>query len=266
MPALPISNGAAGGIGMSDANSVDPREMAHYERLAELWWDPTGPFWPLHGLNQFRVGYLVKQLQRHFSLGETAQPLTGLRMLDIGCGGGILSESMAKLGAQVTGLDPVARNIAIAEDHAAAGGLKIDYRCETIETHAMPAAGYDVVLNMEVVEHVEGVTDFLTHCAGAVAPGGMMFVATINRTWLAGFTAIFGAEYVLRWLPKGTHQYRKLRRPAEVSEPLQSAGLALVDQTGVAVSPLTRRFRYTRNMAVNYMMAYERPTQGAICA
>lgn len=247
---------------MNDSNSVDPREMAHYDRLAALWWDPQGPFWPLHGLNRFRVEYLALQLRRHFALGEGSQPLTGLRMLDIGCGGGILSESMAALGAQVTGIDPVARNIAIAEDHAAAGGLNIDYRCETIETHAAPSTGYDVVLNMEVVEHVEGVADFLTHCADVVVPGGMMFVATINRTPLAGFTAIFGAEYVLRWLPKGTHQYRKLRRPNEVREPLEMAGLSLVDQTGVAVSPLTRRFRYTRSMAVNYMMAFERPDQG----
>ena len=243
---------------MSQSESVDPREMAHYERLAASWWDPEGPFWPLHGLNRFRVGYLRAQLQRHFSLDEGEQPLAGLSMLDIGCGGGILSESMARLGAQVTGIDPVARNIAIAEDHARLSGLGIDYRCETIESHQAPSGGYDVVLNMEVVEHVDGVSAFLTHCAGAVGAGGMMFVATINRTPLAGFTAIFGAEYVLRWLPKGTHQYRKLRRPLEVRGPLEQAGLSLIDQTGVAVSPVTRRFRYTRSMAVNYMMTFAR--------
>ncbi len=237
---------------MSD--SVDPREMAHYHRLAETWWDPEGPFWPLHGLNAFRVGYLQERLSQHFARPESSRTLEGLRMLDIGCGGGILSESMARLGATVTGIDPVERNIAIAEDHAAASGLEIDYRCETVEAHAPVNEPYDVVLNMEVVEHVEGLEAFLAHCASLVRPGGVMFVATINRTPLAGFTAIFGAEYVLRWLPRGTHQYRKLRRPAEVREPLERAGLRCVHWTGVAVSPLTRHFRYTRSLAVNYMM------------
>ncbi len=242
---------------MSD--SVDPRELAHYHRLAESWWDPTGPFWPLHGLNRFRVEYLREQLLAHFARDDGDAPFDGLQMLDIGCGGGILSESMARLGGQVTGIDPVARNIAIAEDHAAESGLAVDYRCETVEAHTGHANGYDVVLNMEVVEHVDGLPAFLDHCARLVRPGGIMFVATINRTPLAGLTAIFGAEYVLRWLPRGTHQYRRLRRPDEVSGPLAAAGLQPVHWTGVAVSPITRRFRYTRSLAVNYMLTAVRP-------
>ena len=238
----------------SPSESVDPREMAHYDRLAATWWDPDGPFWPLHGLNRFRVQYLRTRLIDHFHLDDGDQPLQGLAILDIGCGGGILSESMARLGARVTGIDPVARNIAIAEDHAEASGLAIDYRCETVEAHEAPPGGYDVVLNMEVVEHVEGLPGFLGACARQLRPGGVMFVATINRTLLAGLTALFAAEYILRWLPKGTHQYRKLRRPAEVRGPLAESGLEVVHQTGVAVSPMTRRFRYTRSLAVNYMM------------
>ncbi|MEX0385663.1 bifunctional 2-polyprenyl-6-hydroxyphenol methylase/3-demethylubiquinol 3-O-methyltransferase UbiG [Spiribacter onubensis] len=238
----------------SPSESTDPREMAHYDRLAATWWDPDGPFWPLHGLNRFRVQYLRTRLIEHFHLDDGHQPLEGLSILDIGCGGGILSESMARLGARVTGIDPVARNIAIAEDHAEASGLVIDYRCETVEAHEAPSGGYDAVLNMEVVEHVEGLPGFLHACARQLRPGGVMFVATINRTPLAGLTAIFAAEYILRWLPRGTHQYRKLRRPAEVRGPLADSGLEVVHQTGVAVSPITRRFRYTRSLTVNYMM------------
>lgn len=241
------------------ANSVDPKEMAHYEKLAALWWDPTGPFWPLHGLNVFRVAYLRQHLLEHFALTDGPQPLKGLRVLDIGCGGGILSESMAQLGATVYGIDPLPRNIAIAQDHAEQSGLKIDYRCETVEQHVLSATPYDVVLNMEVVEHVEGVDDFLRTCADLVRPDGAMFIATINRTLWAGFTAIFAAENILRWLPRGTHQYRKLRRPEEVITPLEAKGLVVVRRTGVAVSPITRRFRFTRSMAVNYMLMVVRP-------
>ena len=250
---------------MSD--SLDPGELARYERLASAWWDPEGPFWPLHGLNAFRVEYLREQLRTHFRLSDSDRLLRGLRVLDIGCGGGILSESMARLGASVTGIDPVARNIAIASDHAAAEGLAIDYRCETVESQDPAVGGYDVVLNMEVVEHVDGLAAFLDHCARLVRPGGMMFVATINRTPLAGLTAIFAAEYILRWLPRGTHQYRKLRRPREVAGPLTAAGLEPVHWTGVAVSPFTRRFRYTRSLAVNYMLTAVRPltARGAGC-
>lgn len=236
--------------------------MAHYEKLAALWWDPTGPFWPLHGLNVFRVAYLREHLLEHFALADGPQPLAGLRVLDIGCGGGILSESMAQLGATVCGIDPLPRNIAIAQDHAQQSGLEIDYRCETVEQHALDAGSWDVVLNMEVVEHVEGVDAFLKTCADLVKPGGAMFVATINRTPLAGLTAIFAAEYILRWLPRGTHQYRKLRRPKEVIAPLEAQGLAVVRRTGVAVSPLTRRFRFTRSLAVNYMLMAVRPAPG----
>jgi len=234
--------------------SLDPQEAAYYERLAGLWWDPAGPFWPLHGLNRFRVGYLRARLLEHFGRGDGERPLTGLRMVDIGCGGGILSESMAALGAEVLGIDPVARNIAVAERHAEGSGLPVRYAVTGAEALAEAGERFDAVLNMEVVEHVTGLPGFMAACCDLVRPGGAMFVATINRTPLAALTAILGAEYVLRWLPRGTHQYRKLRRPAEVAACLRAGGLRVNDRTGVAISPVTRRFRYTRSLAVNYMM------------
>lgn len=243
--------------------SLDPQEAAYYERLAELWWDPEGPFWPLHGLNRFRVGYIRERLLAHFSREDGERPLAGLEVVDIGCGGGILSESMAAMGAQVLGIDPVAKNIAIAERHAEGSGLPVRYAATGAEALAAAGERFDVVLNMEVVEHVEGLEGFMAACCALVRPGGAMFVATINRTWLAAVTAIFGAEYVLRWLPRGTHQYRKLRRPAEVEACLQAGGLRVDHRTGVAVSPLTRRFRYTRSLAVNYMLMAARDDAAA---
>lgn len=233
--------------------SLDPQEAAYYERLAELWWDPQGPFWPLHGLNRFRVGYIRDRLVEHFGREQGERPLEGLQVVDIGCGGGILSESMAALGAEVLGIDPVARNIAVAGRHAEGSGLPVRYAATGAEALAASGERFDVVLNMEVVEHVAGLGGFMAACCALVRPGGAMFVATINRTPLAGITAIFGAEYVLRWLPKGTHQYRKLRRPAEVEACLRDGGLRVAHRTGVAVSPLSRRFRYTRSLPVNYM-------------
>ncbi len=239
--------------------SVDPEEVAFYDRYAATWWDPAGPFWPLHGLNAFRTNYIRQRLAAHFGSTRPEAPLQGLSVLDIGCGGGLLSEAMANLGATVHGIDVTPRNIEVARTHAALSGAEVAYEVTSAETVAERDATYDVVLNMEVVEHVADLDGFLDACARLVRPGGVLFVATINRTPVAWLTAIIGAERVLGWLPKGTHQYRKLRKPAEVTSRLERAGLRVTHRTGVAVSPLTRRFRYTRSLAVNYMLTAVRP-------
>ena len=240
-------------------SSVDPEEVAFYDRFAATWWDPEGPFWPLHGLNAFRTEYIRRKLIGHFGSASRQAPLRGLSVLDIGCGGGLLSEAMAGLGATVHGIDVTARNIEVARTHAGLSGADVRYEAVPAETLAARGAAYEVVLNMEVVEHVGDLDGFLAASARLVRPGGVMFVATINRTPKAWLTAILGAERVLGWLPRGTHQYGKLRKPREVEERLARHGLETVHRTGVAVNPITRRFRYTRSLAVNYMLMAVHP-------
>jgi 2-polyprenyl-6-hydroxyphenyl methylase/3-demethylubiquinone-9 3-methyltransferase len=241
-----------------DVRSVDPAEVAYYDRFAATWWDPAGPFWPIHGLNRFRTAYIRERLEGHFGTGRTA-PLAGLAVLDVGCGGGLLAEAMAGLGASVHGIDVSPRNIEVARTHAGLSGASVTYEAAAAETLAARGASYDVVLSMEVVEHVADLDGFLAACCRLVRPGGVLLVATINRTPRAWLTAIFGAERVLGWLPRGTHRYRKLRKPREVARQLTAAGLITAHRTGVAINPLTRRFRYTRSLAVNYMLTAVRP-------
>lgn len=239
----------------SPVSSIDPEEVAYYQRLADTWWDQTGPFWPLHRLNALRVEWLREQLSALFERDpEAVEPLAGLRILDIGCGGGILSESMARLGAVVQGVDVVEKNIRIAGLHAERSGLDIRYATVSAEQLAEQGLQYDVVLNMEVVEHVADLGGFMHACNRLVRPGGVHCIATINRNPLAGFVAIFGAEYVLGWLPKGTHRYRKLRRPAELRALLRAAGFREVAKSGVRVNPINRRMNLTRFMGINYML------------
>ncbi len=240
------------------APSIDPDEVAYFEKLAHRWWDSEGPFWPLHKLNAFRVSYVRDRLSQAFGTDPAVErPLEGLRLLDIGCGGGILSESMARLGAQVTGVDVAAKNIRVAALHARSSGLDLDYRLASAEALAASGEQFDAVLNMEVVEHVEHLPEFLSTCGSLVRPGGIMVVATINRTLAAFVIAIVGAEYVLRWLPQGTHHWRKFVKPNEVS-----AGLGdrfdLVHRTGVRVNPLDRSFHYTGYEGVNYMLLLQK--------
>jgi 2-polyprenyl-6-hydroxyphenyl methylase / 3-demethylubiquinone-9 3-methyltransferase len=240
------------------APTIDPDEVAYFERLAHRWWDAEGPFWPLHRLNAFRVEYIRRQLADAFGRDpEAERPFEGLKLLDIGCGGGILSESMARLGAQVTGVEITEKNIRVAELHAQWSGLDIDYRLGTADDLVRAGEQFDAVLNMEVIEHVEHLTDFLADCGRLVRPGGVMFVASINRTIAAFLIAIIGAEYLLRWLPKGTHHYRKLVRPAQVKGAL-GAEFELKDQTGVRVNPFNRAFSYTGWLGVNYMLVFRR--------
>ncbi|MDJ0916565.1 MAG: bifunctional 2-polyprenyl-6-hydroxyphenol methylase/3-demethylubiquinol 3-O-methyltransferase UbiG [Woeseiaceae bacterium] len=239
--------------------TIDAREVEYYSNLADSWWDTEGPFRPLHAMNAFRVTYLVEQLTRTFSLDASAErPLAGLRILDVGCGGGILSESMARLGADVTGIDVVERNIAIAKLHAARSGLAIDYRqCEAGEL-ADTGATFDVVLNMEVVEHVADLETFMSDCGRLTRPGGVMAVSTINRTPKSWVFAIVGAEYILRLLPRGTHRWSMFRKPDEIESLLDASGLAVDDITGVAMNPMNFRFRLTSSLAVNYMLVATR--------
>ncbi|MCK7583111.1 MAG: bifunctional 2-polyprenyl-6-hydroxyphenol methylase/3-demethylubiquinol 3-O-methyltransferase UbiG [Chromatiales bacterium] len=239
------------------APSIDPEEVAYFERLAHRWWDTEGPFWPLHRLNAFRVDYIRRHLCSALGLDPAAErPFAGLRILDIGCGGGILSESIVRLGAEVIGIDITDKNLQVARLHAQWSELAIDYRLASVEQLAEEGASFDVVLNMEVVEHVEHLPDFLADCARLVRPGGLMVVSSINRTPAAWVMAILGAEYILRWLPHGTHHYRKLVRPAEVALGL-GAGYRLVHETGVRVNPFGRTFGYTRWKGVNYMMVWQ---------
>ena len=240
---------------MGRDETIDPREVEFYSRLADTWWDRAGPFWPLHKLNELRVGYIKEKLCQHFGRSSAAErPLEGLSVLDVGCGGGILSESMAKLGANVTGIDVVDKNIQIASLHAAQQGVDVDYRAVTASDVAASGAVFDIVLNMEVVEHVADVKLFMRDCTRLTADGGVMFVATINRTPLAWLFAIVGAEYVLRWLPRGTHRWSMFQKPAEIAAHLHDGGLVIRDTVGVAVNPFARSLHITSSSAVNYMM------------
>lgn len=240
---------------MIQTSSIDPKEVLYYERLADTWWDPAGPFWPLHRLNELRENYLRDWLCRHFFRDpELEQPLANLSILDVGSGGGILSESMARLGARVTGIDVVERNIHISALHAQTSALPIEYRHTTAEALAEAGERFDVVLNMEVVEHVANVDSFMTACGNLVADNGAMSVATINRTSLAWLVAIVGAELVLRWMPRGTHHYQKLCKPAEIERYIHLSGLNVIARTGVRVNPFKRSLHLSRFMGINYMM------------
>lgn len=241
-------------------STVDDAEIAKFERLAADWWNPHGKFRPLHKFNPLRIGYIKDQLCLYFGRdAKSANALKGLRILDIGCGGGLLSEPMARLGAEVIGVDPSPVNIEVAGLHARQSGLTIDYRTGTAEDLAAAGESFDVVLNMEVVEHVADVEAFIAACAAMVRPGGLMVVATINRTLKALGLAIIGVEYILRWLPRGTHRYDKLVRPEELDSALTAGGLQLIDETGVAYNPLTDRWSLIPDMDVNYMVLAERP-------
>ncbi|MBG6177749.1 2-polyprenyl-6-hydroxyphenyl methylase/3-demethylubiquinone-9 3-methyltransferase [Labrenzia sp. EL_208] len=242
------------------AGTIDEDEVARFSAMASEWWDPTGKFKPLHKFNPVRLAYIKQEVCKKFGRDPKASDaFKGLRFLDIGCGGGLLSEPMARLGAEVVGADPSETNIKIATLHMRESGLKIDYRAETAEDLAAAGETFDIVLNMEVVEHVADVPLFLESTGSMVRPGGLMFVATINRTLKAYALAIVGAEYVLRWLPKGTHSYEKLVKPSEIEGPLNAAGLRIIDRSGVSYNPVTDTWARSRDMDVNYMLLSEKP-------
>lgn len=240
--------------------TIDQAEVDRFSALAAEWWNPAGKFKPLHKFNPVRLTYIRDHICHHFGRDPKAhRPLEGLRLLDIGCGGGLLCEPMTRMGAEVVGADASETNIEVAKIHADQSGLAIDYRATTAEALAEAGETFDVILNMEVVEHVADVALFLDSVAAMVKPGGLMFVATINRTMKARALAIFMAENVLRWLPKGTHEFDKLVTPQEIDEPLAAAGMDRIDQTGVFYNPLFDRWDKSRDMDVNYMVLYARP-------
>lgn len=246
---------------MSEARrtTIDAGEVERFSAMAAEWWDPNGKFRPLHKFNPVRLAYIRDQIAARFGRDpRAAKPFEGLRILDIGCGGGLLCEPMSRLGATVVGADASETNIEVAKLHAAEVGVNVDYRATTAEALAEAGEQFDVVLNMEVVEHVADVDFFIGTCAQMVKPGGIMFVATINRTLKALGLAIVGAEYVLRWLPRGTHQYGKLVRPEELERPLLASGMTVTDRTGVSYNPLTDRWGRTKDMDVNYMLLAEK--------
>lgn len=242
-------------------SSIDPKEVARFSALAAEWWDPKGKFGVLHKFNPVRLAYIREKLSAHFDRdSKLARPFEGLRVLDIGCGGGLLCEPMARMGATIVGVDASEQNINTAMVHAQEQGLDIEYRATTAEALKANGELFDVVLNMEVVEHVADVDSFVADCAAMVKPGGVMFIATINRTAKAFFMAIIGAERLLRWLPVGTHQYEKLVKPEELERALAPTGMAIVDRAGVAFNPLEDAWKRAPNdLDVNYMVLAARP-------
>ncbi len=249
----------AGPTPTTAAPTVDEAELARFAALAGEWWNPRGKMAPLHKFNPVRLGYIRDAACRRFGRDpRRLDCLEGLRMLDIGCGGGILSEPLARLGAEMVGADPAEANIEAARLHAADGGLAIDYRATTAEALAEAGERFDVVLSMEVVEHVADVNLFVALTGAMVKPGGLMVAATLNRTLKSFALAIVGAEYVLRWLPRGTHQWDKFVTPNELEIALERAGLRIIDETGVVYNPLADHWRLAADMDVNYMVTAER--------
>jgi 2-polyprenyl-6-hydroxyphenyl methylase / 3-demethylubiquinone-9 3-methyltransferase len=239
-------------------STVDPAEVARFSKLSDEWWDPNGKMAPLHKINPLRIGWIRDTACRKFNRNpRSLTSLAGLRILDIGCGAGLLSEPLTRLGAQVIGIDPSASNIAAAKVHAVRSNLLIDYRATTVEEMGH-LERFDIVLAMEVVEHVTDVGLFLERCAALMKPSGIMVVSTLNRTLKSFALAIVGAEYVLRWLPRGTHQYDRLVRPEELEKALGDAGMAIYDRTGVSYSPLADRWQRSSDMDVNYMLLAEK--------
>ncbi|MEL6607279.1 MAG: bifunctional 2-polyprenyl-6-hydroxyphenol methylase/3-demethylubiquinol 3-O-methyltransferase UbiG [Pseudomonadota bacterium] len=242
-------------------NTVDPDEIAKFEAMAAEWWDVNGKFKPLHMLNPCRLDYITRQIAAEFDRDlSKPQPFEGLRLLDIGCGGGLLCEPMARLGATVIGADAAERNIPVAKVHAEQSGLTIDYRHTTAEAMAEAGEQFDVVLNMEVVEHVADPLAYLTACQQLLRPGGLHICSTINRNPKSYLMAIIGAEHIMRWLPKGTHEWDKFITPDELFDLISEAGLTPVDRTGFVFNPLSWTWSLSdRDLSVNYVTASLKP-------
>jgi 2-polyprenyl-6-hydroxyphenyl methylase / 3-demethylubiquinone-9 3-methyltransferase len=244
-------------VSSSSTSSVDPAEIAKFSKLSDEWWDPRGKMAPLHKINPLRLSYIRDAACRKFERNaKSLSCLSGLRMLDIGCGAGLLCEPFTRLGAQVIGIDPSATNISAAKLHADKGHLSIDYRCTTVEE--MDARErFDIVLAMEVVEHVNDVGAFIKRCSAMLKPGGLMVVSTLNRNWKSFALAIVGAEYVLRWLPRGTHDWSRFVTPAELERYLGDVNLTVTEQAGVVYNPLADKWSISSDMDVNYMVVAE---------
>ena len=244
---------------MADSASIDPAEVAKFAGLAAEWWDPAGKFAPLHKFNPVRLAFIRAEAAAHFGRdARSLRPFEVLSLLDIGCGGGLLSEPMARLGFAVTGADASERNIGTARAHAAQSGLSIGYRAASAESLVAEGLGFDVVLNMEVVEHVADVSAYLAACAALVKPGGLTFVATLNRTLKSLALAKIGAEYVLNWLPRGTHDWNRFIAPAELEKSLEESDLTVLKRQGVSFDPLNWDWKLSSDVDVNYMVVATR--------
>ena len=252
-------------------STVDIDEVERFSRIADEWWDLDGKFKPLHRINPLRIQYIVDQVVKHFRTECTvpsaeksinsalptqhSAPLRGLTLLDIGCGGGLIAEPMARLGATVTAIDASEKNIKVAGLHAERSGLTIDYRCTTAEDLLATGAQFDIVLSLEIVEHVSDIAAFVSASCGLLKPGGLTIWSTLNRTAKSFALAIVGAEYILRWLPKGTHTWNKFVKPSELCKELRKNGIEIVDMTGMVMNPLTFKWELTpRDLSVNYLV------------
>ena len=247
-----------------DRSTASAEEIASFTRLAQEWWRPDGAFKVVHRFNEARLDYLMALLPKAFQLpDDTTRPLGGLSIVDVGCGAGLAAEPLELAGARVVGIDPVERNIEIARHHMAESGARVDYRHMLPEDLSRTGETFDVVLSLEVVEHVADVPLFLASCAQLVAPGGLLVLATLNRTLRSFVFAIVGAEYVLRLLPRGTHDWRKFISPKELLRELEPHGLQEYERTGMTFNPLRRTFRCTRDVSVNYVQVFRRPSMNA---
>jgi 2-polyprenyl-6-hydroxyphenyl methylase/3-demethylubiquinone-9 3-methyltransferase len=244
------------------AGTVDRAELDKFQAMAARWWDPHGPLRPLHFMNPVRIDWLLRQCRAHLAWAGGRRPLTGLAVLDVGCGGGLLAEPLARLGATVTGIDPEPANLEVAAEHARAAGLAIDYRAATAEEVAAEGRRFDLVTALEVVEHVPDPDAFVRALAATTRPGGLVVLSTLSRTLAAWVAAIVAAEYLLGWLPKGTHAWGRFLKPSELAARARAAGLRPVGLTGLAYEPAYERFTTSRDPAVNYMLAAVRDPVG----
>ena len=231
-------------------------EIERFNRLSTTWWNAAGPMRPLHVVNALRLSYVYDQISSHFAL-QPGQALSGLRLLDVGCGGGLMSEPLAEMGAHVVGVDASAGNVAAAQIHAANSGVAVDYRLGEPEHVLEPQEKFDVVLALEVVEHVSDMQVFLAHAASRVAPGGLLFASTIDRTWRSFIIAIVGAEYIARVLPRGTHEWKRFVRPSELRQATQAAGLIQHDLRGMRYMPVVHKASWCKSTAINYMATFK---------
>ena len=242
------------------ASSLDPAEIERFERLASTWWDPEGPMRALHAMNPARLSWIRREASRHFGHDPSERRIfAGHGVLDIGCGGGLLCEPLARLGAKVAGIDPAGENILVAKAHAERLGLAIDYRASTVEDLVAKGESFDIVLAMEVIEHVADVSAFIGACQRVLKPGGLLLMSTLNRTLRSFALAILGAEYLLRWLPRGTHDWEKFLTPEELARQMRRAGLKPGKAEGLLFDPLRWEWRSSRDTAVNYVLCAHKP-------